>query len=68
MACEKRKIARYSFPILLRSYSQRLSSKQRFSSKDRMDDEKTPYGMLYISLNPDWKHSTMYGWVFTPSD
>ena len=34
MACEKRKIARYSLPILLRSYSQRLSS------KDRMDDEK----------------------------
>jgi len=30
----KRKIARYSLPILLRSYSQRLSS------KDRMDDER----------------------------
>jgi len=23
---------------------------------------KTPYGMLYFSLNPDWKHSTMYGY------
>ena len=22
---------------------------------------KTAHGMLYFSLNPDWKHSTMYG-------
>jgi len=50
MVCEKRKIARYSFPILLRSYSQRLSSKGR----------KTAYGMLYFSFNAAWKHLTMY--------
>ena len=46
MACEKKKIARYSFPILLRSYSQRLSS------KDRVDDEKQHMACSVSHLMP----------------